>query len=187
MSETTASDQSGRALDAEALLSGGGAGHWVLDPGASSVRFRQKTIWGLVNVKGSFKDLSGEGEIFADGVVTGELVVRARSVETGNRKRDDHLRTADFFDVEHHPEIRATIRRVSLATAPEVNVGGQIEILGQPLPLMFTAGLTEITDEAVTVAAETSFDRDAAGITWNKAGVLRGPTTVDVTLRFTRL
>ena len=85
------------------------AGSWQLVPARSSVRFKNKTFWGLVTVTGEFTDVRGAGQITANGAVSGGLDIRASSLKTGIRKRDEHLRSADFFDVEKHPEIRVEV------------------------------------------------------------------------------
>jgi polyisoprenoid-binding protein YceI len=84
-------------------------GRWTLDPARSAIRFTHKTIWGLVTVKGTFADLSGEGEVLPDRSAHGSLRIGAASLDTRNAKRDKHLRSADFFDVERHPEEDVTL------------------------------------------------------------------------------
>ena len=78
-------------------------GLWQLDPSATTVAVRQKTMWGLVTVKGAFTAVTGQGEVRADGSAVGTLTLRAASLDTGNAKRDTHLKSADFFDADNHP------------------------------------------------------------------------------------
>ena len=61
------------------------AGVWNLVPARSSVRFRNKTLWGLVPVNGEFTDVSGDGQITAKGAVFGRVDVRAASVGPESR------------------------------------------------------------------------------------------------------
>ena len=60
------------------------AGVWNLVPARSSVRFKNKTLWGLVPVNGEFTDVSGDGQITAKGAVFGRVDVRAASVRTAS-------------------------------------------------------------------------------------------------------
>lgn len=84
------------------------AGSWKVDNTHSSIQF---TIRHLVvsSVGGSFSDFSGtvdwdgDQEHLAEG--RGELVIDVASISTGNENRDEHLRKADFFDVEKFPSI----------------------------------------------------------------------------------
>jgi polyisoprenoid-binding protein YceI len=76
------------------------AGSWTLDPSRSETRLKSKAMWGLVPVTGVFREISGKADVSPAGEVTGTIVVAARSVDTKNEKRDVHLRSADFFDVE---------------------------------------------------------------------------------------
>src|SRR5690348_9770032 len=85
------------------------AGVWNLIPGRSAIRFTNKTFWGLVNVKGSFSEFSGDAQVTGKGAVFGRIDIRAASLKTGIGKRDEHLRSADFLDVEKFPEISVAV------------------------------------------------------------------------------
>src|SRR6202042_1670696 len=87
-------------LDSAAL-----AGTWVLDPARSTVRLRSKSMWGLVPVKGTFGTVTGEGTVSPEGEISGTVTVDAASVDTGTAKRDQHLRSGDFFAVDTYPNI----------------------------------------------------------------------------------
>lgn len=162
-----------------------GVGDWVLDGSASSVGIAHRTMWGLVTVRGSFAEVDGQGGIGPGGAVSGTLTVKAASVDTKNKKRDDHLRSADFFDVAQHPEI--TVRITSADPADDtVRLTGELTVRGVTRPLDLTATVTEATAGSVTVSAETAVDRADFGITWNQVGMLKGLTTATVTAVFTR-
>ena len=75
-------------------------GAWTVAPERSSVRFTNRTLWGLVKVTGHFAAIAGNGRIAADGSVSGRLVIAAASLRTGIRRRDEHLRSPDFFDTK---------------------------------------------------------------------------------------
>ena len=74
---------------------------WSLDSDGSSVGFTVKTMWGLIPVRGRFDRLAGSYEVGRNGT-TIELTIDADSIDTGNAKRDEHLRSSDFFDVDDH-------------------------------------------------------------------------------------
>ncbi len=65
-------------------------------------------MW-IVPVKGTAKALSGDGHVGADGSVQGTLVIDAASINTKNKKRDAHLRTDDFFEVDKYPTLTFTV------------------------------------------------------------------------------
>ena len=72
-------------------------------------------MWGLVPVKGVFRQVTGEGTVSPAGQVTGRVAVAAASVDTKNEKRDTHLRSADFFDSDNYPDITFTVNQATPA------------------------------------------------------------------------
>jgi polyisoprenoid-binding protein YceI len=84
-------------------------GVWNLVPDRSVITFKIKNMWGLLTVKGRFSDVSGDGQLTAKGAVFGRLNIRVASLRTGIRLRDQHLRSADFFDAERFPEISVVV------------------------------------------------------------------------------
>ena len=77
---------------------------WVLDPTHSELTFKVKHMM-ITNVKGEFKNFSidVEGEDFFKSQLA--VSVDAESISTNNEDRDNHLKSADFFDVEKHKEL----------------------------------------------------------------------------------
>lgn len=169
-----------------ALLRGAAVGHWVLDPQQSTVSIGHKTLWGLQTVRGSFSELSGEGDVAADGSVTGQLVIGAASLNTRNSKRDTHLRSKDFFKADEHPTMVFTAREAKLDSAGNLAVTGELEAAGISQPLSFTAAITQASAEAATLTAEAEVDRASYDMTWNQLGMLTGHTKVSVVARFTK-
>ncbi|MHB9858432.1 YceI family protein [Streptomyces sp. YIM S03343] len=162
-------------------------GLWQLDPTASTVAVRHRTMWGLVTVKGGFGTVGGRGEVQADGSATGTVTIGAASLDTRNGKRDKHLRSADFFDAEQHPEIVFAVRTAGpLTEEGTVPVGGELTVRGITRPQDLTARVTGADTGAVTLETEFTVDREQFGMSWNQLGMLRGLTTVVATLRFTR-
>jgi len=93
-------------------------GRWMLDPEKSRIEFHVKHFWGAITVHGSFSKLSGEGSISSSRAIIGQLIVDAASLATNNKKRDAHLRSADFFDVDNHPHVVVTVRMASQSIQP---------------------------------------------------------------------
>ena len=91
------------------LRAGTAAGGWTLDPQASNVQFAVKHFWGAVTVRGQFEQIAGEGAATAEAGLTGTMSFDATSLTTKNKQRDKHLRSADFFDTEHHPMVVLTV------------------------------------------------------------------------------
>ena len=91
---TTAAGASGRITD----------GAWQLDPTRSSVEFHVRHFYGLLIVKGEFADYDSRLNLVSTPAV--ELTLQAASLHTKQAKRDEHLRSKDFFDVENHPHVR---------------------------------------------------------------------------------
>ncbi len=168
------------------LPGGAGAGHWVLDAGKSSVSISHKHFWGLMTIRGTFSDLAGQGDVAADGSVTGSLQVGAASVDTKNKQRDKHLRSADFFHAEAHPHITFTVQDAKFGAAGELAVGGELEAGGTARPLSLTAKVSEATPDSATLTASADVNQAEHGMTWNRMGIIKGPATVSVTAHFTR-
>ncbi|HWG00795.1 MAG TPA: YceI family protein [Trebonia sp.] len=165
-------------------MSESSVGAWVVDPAGSSATFASKTFWGLTTVRGTFGGLAGAGTVAGDGTVSGELVIDAAQLSTKNKVRDQHLRSADFFNVDKFP---AVVVRIASTTrdGDTVTGAGTIEAGGQTQPITFTGRVAE-SDGAVTLTAGATVDHRALGMTWNRLGMLAGTAKGSVTARFVR-
>jgi polyisoprenoid-binding protein YceI len=79
---------------------------WILEPGHTEAEFRARHMM-VTWVRGLFKDIHGRLELDWDRCLdaTFEGEIDATGIWTGEPGRDEHLRSADFFDVENHPKI----------------------------------------------------------------------------------
>jgi polyisoprenoid-binding protein YceI len=154
---------------------------WTLDPARSTVEFEVRGFWGLTAVRGHFKRLHGA---YLDGADNRsmELIIDAASLDTGNRRRDHHLRSPDFFDVEAHPQLRFTSSTVMETDDGTLRVSGEIHAAGKSLPLSFDATQREVDGE-LEVTARTTVDQRLLGMTWSPLGMIRPPATVRVKAR----
>ncbi|MGE5286210.1 MAG: YceI family protein [Micromonosporaceae bacterium] len=184
----TQADGPGQAgEDVTALARDGGlAGRWTLDPQASSVEFRVKHFWNAVTVRGWFERLEGEGTVQPDGTVTGQLVIDATSLNTKNKQRDRHLRSADFFGVEQHPRVVVAVRRAALTGGGQLAAEGTLEAAGIGEPVSFTANVVHASPDSVTLRAELTVDRSRFGMTWRPMGIASIQALGSVTARFVR-
>jgi polyisoprenoid-binding protein YceI len=160
------------------------AGSWTLDPSQTSIEFHTKAMW-VANVKGTFKAIEGSGTVVADGSVTGSIVFDAASVDTRKKKRDDHLRTADFFEVNSFPTITFTLTDAHSREAGKVDLTGTLTVHGTTRPVALLADVST-TDASTTVSAEVDIDRSEWGLTWAKMGAgLKNHVVINA--RFTRV
>ncbi len=161
------------------------AGTWALDPARSTVGLRSKSMWGLVTVKGAFGEISGTGTVSPAGDVSGTVTVGSASVNTGNKKRDTHLRSKDFFDSEAFPGI--TFRLDQLAPASEgATATGTLTVRDRTRPVSFPARVSVPGPGEVMLDAEVQVNRADFGLTWNQMGMTGMDNTITVHAVFTR-
>ena len=163
-----------------------GPASFQLDPAASAVTITHKTIWGLVTVRGSFGKLSGSAEILPDGSGRGRLEIDAASIDTKNGKRDEHLRSKDFFHASEHPQIVVDLPKATRQGEDSVVTTGTLTVAGQSLPLTLTARITEASEQAITLTADAEIDRTDFGMSWNQLGMIKGNANVSVVARFVK-
>jgi polyisoprenoid-binding protein YceI len=163
-----------------------GEGRWSLDPTRSSVEFHVKHFWGAITVRGHFERFEGEGTIAPDGTISGRVVIDAASLTTKNRKRDEHLRSADFFDVEHHSNVVVSARDLA-STGPAAMRGTvALEAAGHEQEFEATIAVLEVSAEAATLRCELVVDRTAYAMTWSPLGMASHSARAVVTARFVR-
>ena len=168
----------------ELLRDGKLAGSWTLDAARSEIGLKSKSMWGMMAVKGVFREVTGTGTVSAAGDATGTITVAARSIDTKNKKRDEHLRSADFFDVARTPDITFAAEQVT-PSAEGVTVSGALTVRDRTRPVSFAARVSG--DEAqVVLDGETEVNRADFGLTWNQLGMTSMNNTITVHAVFTR-
>jgi polyisoprenoid-binding protein YceI len=168
-------------------MSSDGTTTWTIDPSHSLVEFTARHMM-ITRVKGRFSGVSGT-------VVTNEaepskssvnVEIDAASIDTREEKRDGHLRSGDFLDVENFPHL--TFRSTRIEGNPK-SAGDSFTVVGD---LTIRGTTREVTLDATfdgsgtdpwggtraSFSAETKVDRREFGLTWNQAletgGVLVG-------------
>ena len=133
----------------ELLGSPDAAGVWNLDSDRSTITFRAKSMWGLVPVKGTFNEFSGDGQVTGGGAVFGRVDIRADSLRTGMKMRDRHLRSADFFDVEKFPDISIVVTAAEPSGEEGARLRASVTVKGTTLPIELPATVRVLDDGAV--------------------------------------
>jgi len=104
---------------------------WTLQSGHTAAEFRARHMM-VTYVRGHFKNIHGTLEFDPESPGNSSIEVRieARGIWTGVKERDDHLRSKDFLDVDHHPEITFTGSQVEIKGEHDYAVTGDLIIRG---------------------------------------------------------
>jgi len=157
------------------LLTGGTslAEVYTVDPNHAEIGFSVKHMV-ITNVKGAFREYTSHFEIDTNNKLTAlSAEVDVKSIDTRIKKRDDHLRSADFFEVEKFPSI--TFK--SLSVKPESNnrytVTGELKIRDISKPVELTGELVgPVKDpwgnQRMGIVLNGQIDRKVFGLTYNK-------------------
>jgi polyisoprenoid-binding protein YceI len=148
-------------------------GTWTVDPAHSSVGFEVKHMM-IATVRGRFTDFEGTIEAqpdLADSRVYGS--VRVASIDTGHPDRDEHLRSPDFFDVEHYPESRFESTRIENVEGARYRVTGDLTIKDVTREVAFDAtvegaGADPWGNDRVGIACRGVVNRNDFGLTWQQ-------------------
>lgn len=155
---------------------------WNLDTAHSGIHFSVRHMV-FAKVRGRFATWSGAieaGEDLTRAKVTAEI--DAASIDTGESDRDKHLRSADFFDVEHYPKLTFTSTRVERDGDDYTLVGDlTIRDVTKEVKLAVESGgqaKDPWGNQRMAFTAKTSIDRKDFGLKWNQVleagGVLVG-------------
>jgi polyisoprenoid-binding protein YceI len=147
-------------------------GRWRLDPSRSRVEFRARTLWGLAPVKGHFDRYEGSLDLQRTPAI--ELTIDAASLNTGIDFRDRHLRSEDFFHVEHHPQVRFVSDSATLEDE-RLKVHGRLYAAGKSLPIELEGSLRPVGDE-LEVDARTHGDHRKLGMSHGLLGMIPTPS-----------
>ena len=159
--------------------------NWNIDPTHSSASFKVKHMM-ISDVRGSFRDLQGTIAIDESNLANSqvEIMIVATSIDTGIKKRDDHLRSADFFDVAKYPNLIFSSKQIRNIKNGEFELVGNLTLHGVTKEVVLNvAGPTvEAKDPWGNIRraaqATTKINRKDFGLGWNAAletgGVLVG-------------
>jgi polyisoprenoid-binding protein YceI len=145
---------------------------WEIDPAHSHAQFKVRHMM-ISNVKGEFTKLSGVVKVDADITQSSvEVTADATSISTRDPQRDGHLKSPDFFDVEHYPTITFKSTKIT-RTDDGLELTGDLIMRGVTKPVTFEVdGPTPETKDPWGnirrgVEATTTVDRKDFGLAWN--------------------
>lgn len=162
------------------------AGAWTLVRDRSAITFKVRNMWGLVNVKGRFTDFTGDGQLSGNGAVSGRVDIRAASIDTGIGRRDKHLRSADFFDVDRFGDIGVVVTGVHPTKGKAADLRADLTIKGVTAEVTLPVTITELDDGSIRITGETKLDRDRFDLRWNRLGMMSSTATVAADAIFVR-
>jgi polyisoprenoid-binding protein YceI len=145
---------------------------YKVDPAHTTVTFSVRHL-GINDVKGQFKEFAGE-IVVDNGAVTGASgTIQVKSVDTGVQKRDDHLRTADFFDAAKYPTITFKTKRVEKGSAGQTILIADFTMRGVTKELRLPAKLSGPTKDPwggvrIGLEAKTKLNRKDYGIKYHE-------------------
>lgn len=168
---------------------------WVLDPEHSEISFRVRHMM-ISNVRGEFKkfDASIDGEDFTKSTIKAKI--DANSITTNADDRDTHLRSADFFEVEKHPEITFVSTSMKKVADDEYKLVGDLTIKGTTKEVTLNTEFggymkDPYGNEKAGFAIQGKINRKDFGLNWNSVleagGVMVGDEVrISADVQFTK-
>lgn len=164
---------------------------YKIDSSHSNVEFSIRHLV-IAKVRGRFTDVRGSLELDDADITRSKIQadIVAASINTAEEKRDAHLRSADFFDVENYPLITFTSKTIEPTGGDAYRVTGDLTIHGVTRPVVLQVeDLGRATDPwgnpRVAFTARGSLDRKDYGLSWNQvleAGGFLVGDRVDISL-----
>jgi polyisoprenoid-binding protein YceI len=173
------------ALGLVASAASARASEWEIDPAHSTAQFSVKHMM-VTTVRGQFDKVTGRVALDDKDPTKSSIDVKIdpATINTREPKRDEHLKSADFFDVKKFPEITFKSTKIAKAGKNKFNVTGDLTMHGVTKPVVLavegpTAEAKSPFGQTVRgVSATGKVNRKDFGLNWNKAletgGVLVG-------------
>jgi polyisoprenoid-binding protein YceI len=148
---------------------------WVVDPDHTVAAFSVVHMM-IAHVRGQFNKISGTIHYDPLNINSSsvELVIDAASLYTGIRKRDDHLRSSDFFDIEKCPTISFKSTRIESTGGNLVHVTGDLHLHGRTRRITIPAQMSGPVKDpfgdgsSIGFTASIMINREDYDITWNQ-------------------
>lgn len=162
------------------------ASTWTIDPDHSNIGFKVRHLM-VSNVRGSFDKHSGTVEIDDKDITRSKvnISIDTNSINTNVQKRDEHLRSADFFDVTKYPTMTFVSKKVAKAGKDKLKITGDLTLHGVTKQVVLdVAGPTKESKDPwgnirKGATATTKINRKDFGLVWNAALETGGVTVGD--------
>lgn len=148
---------------------------WQIDSSHSSIEFSVRHMM-LSKVRGRFQEFEGTVQIDQENPSRSyaEGTVQVASVDTGSADRDNHLRTADFFEPDTYPTMHFRVTGIEPRAEGEYEVSGELTIKDTTRTVVWEVedegqGIDPWGNQRWGLSAETKIDRKEFGLTWNVA------------------
>jgi polyisoprenoid-binding protein YceI len=149
---------------------------WNIDPDHSSVGFKVKHLM-VSNVNGNFNKHTGVVEIDDKDITKSkvEVIIDTASINTNVTKRDEHLRSADFFDVAKYPTMTFISKKVTKAGKDKLNITGDLTLHGVTKEVVLDVEGPSVESKdpwgnfRKGASATTRINRKDFGLVWNAA------------------
>jgi polyisoprenoid-binding protein YceI len=151
------------------------AGDWDVDASHSAAQFAVRHMM-VAMVRGQFDKMSGSVKVDDKDITKSviDVTIDAKSINTRDAKRDEHLRAADFFDTAKHPNITFKSKKIEKADGNKLKVTGDLTMRGVTKPVTL---VTEVSNPVKNpwgqtirgVTATGTLNRKDWGLVWNKA------------------
>lgn len=149
-------------------------GVWKIDPTHTTISAVARHLM-VAKVRGYFRKFEGK-IVVGDSPETSsvEVEIDAASIDTGVEDRDNHLRSADFLDVENHPKITFKSTRLERGEGSSFKLYGDLTMRGVTKEVVLDATYEGMTTDPwggkrIAFSATTTLQRDDWGVSWNQA------------------
>jgi polyisoprenoid-binding protein YceI len=146
---------------------------WNFEPGHSSAEFAVRHMM-ITIVRGQYKNISGTLQFDPARPESSsvEITIDAASFSTEENERDEHLRSADFLDVAHHPHIKFKSTHVEATGCNHCKLTGDLTIRGKTRPVTLDVQYfgpvdTPFNNTRLGFIATTRINREDFGVSWN--------------------
>lgn len=148
-------------------------GTYALDMTHSEILFKVRHL-GISNVRGNFNEAEGTLTFANENVnsLSIDVTIQAASIDTDNERRDNHLRSADFFEVETYPTLTFKSTEVTNVNGDNMTIVGDLTMHGVTKQVELDTEFTGAVNAGrmgnrVGFEATTTIDRKEFGLTWN--------------------